>query len=82
MRAYVTSIGEPTTGICVDQLKRYGFDVILLDSKEPWIRKYRRFICEAVGPCLRIDADVVPNSQISVFVHAALARVASPMIGV
>ncbi len=65
MKAYVTSIGEKTTDICVRQLKRYGFDVVLLDKKEPWIEKYKNFIDKTPREdCLRVDADVVVNKHI------------------
>lgn len=64
MNAYVTSIGEKTTDICCEQLRRYGFNVILLDKKESWVDKYKRFINMAEGNCLRVDADVIVNSKI------------------
>lgn len=67
MKAYLTSIGEATTQICKDQLERFGFEVVLLDGKEPWIDKYRKFIeigSEAYENCIRIDADVIPNAGI------------------
>lgn len=64
MVAYVTSIGEKTTQVCCEQLKRFGFDVILLDTKESWQNKYKKFISLANEDCLRIDADVIPNKHI------------------
>ena len=64
MKAFVTSIGEKTTGICYEQLKRFGFDVILLNEKEEWINKYRKFIAIADEDCIRIDADIIPNENI------------------
>lgn len=64
MRAYVTSIGEKTTKVCCEQLKRFGFEVILLDKKEPWQSKYKRFIKMAGEDCIRIDADIIPNKHI------------------
>lgn len=72
MKAYVTSIGEKTTQICCEQLERYGFEVVLLDQIEPWIDKYKRFIEIAEGPCLRIDADVVVNSNILPFYNSCI----------
>lgn len=68
MKAFVTSIGEKTTGVCVRQLIRYGFEVHLLDKKEPWIEKYKRFLVEAQKTgedVLRIDADNIPNRNIA-----------------
>ena len=64
MRAYVTSVGEKTTDICVTQLKKFGFDVVLLDHKEKWIEKYKRFINIADEDCIRVDADIILNSNI------------------
>lgn len=67
MNAFVTSIGEVTTEIVVWQLERLGFEVSLLDGVEPWFNKYRRFIDKAHAlnkPCLRIDADTIPNRNI------------------
>lgn len=64
MKAYVTSIGEKTTQICVDQLKLFGFDVVLLDTKEDWFSKYKRFINLAKEDCIRVDADIIVNQNI------------------
>jgi len=64
MKAYVFSIGEKTTEICIDQLERYGFEVVLLDGFESIGNKYKRFIMNAEGSCLKIDADIIPNSNI------------------
>jgi hypothetical protein len=64
MIAYVTSVGEKTTEICVKQLQRRGFEVVLMDDKEPWIQKYARFIVQANRKgedCVRVDADVIVN---------------------
>ena len=67
MKAYLCSVGELTTQICVDQLKLFGFDVILLDEIEPWYDKYKRFIFQTEEDCIRIDADVIPNKNIKLF---------------
>ena len=64
MKAFVCSVGERTTHICCEQLKRFGFEVVLLDGKEHWIDKYKRFISIANEECLRIDADIIPNRNI------------------
>lgn len=64
MKAYVTSIGEKTTKICCEQLQRFGFEVVLLDGIEEWFDKYKRFIQIANENCIRIDADVIVNSNI------------------
>lgn len=69
MKAYLTTVGEKTTGICKEQLERYGFEVVLLDILESWPEKYKRFIRIAAHghePCIRIDADVIVNENIQV----------------
>lgn len=63
MKAYITSVGEKTTKLCCDQLERFGFEVILLDTEISWFDKYRRFINIANEDCLRIDADIIPNAN-------------------
>lgn len=65
MIAFVTSIGEKTTDLCVEQLKRYGFEVELLDKEETWLDKYKRFIVLATDDCLRIDADILVNKNVT-----------------
>jgi len=74
MIAYVTSVGEKTTQICVDQLKSFGFDVVLLDGVESWPNKYRRFINEAREDCIRVDADVIVNENIGVAIMKVIDR--------
>lgn len=64
MRAYLTSIGESTEQVCKYQLEKYGFEVILLNEKEPWIDKYKKFLNMANEDCIRIDADIIPNRHI------------------
>ena len=68
MKCFVTSIGETTTEICVEQLIKYGFDVILLDEPEYWVDKYKRFLrlAEECGDkkVLRMDADFIPGPEI------------------
>lgn len=67
MKAYVTSIGEPTTRLCCDQLKRYGFEVeVLKDSRTLW-GKLKEIYSRAEGDFLRVDADFVPNENIKDF---------------
>lgn len=64
MKAYVTSIGERTTEICVSQLEKFGFDVIISSAVEPWHQKYRRFLEIMDEDILRVDADVIVNKNI------------------
>ena len=65
MKAYVTSVGEKTTNICVEQLRKFGFEVVLLGEKESWPDKYKRFLNMANEDCIRIDADVIPNKYLA-----------------
>jgi hypothetical protein len=64
MKAYLCSVGQKTTNICKEQLERFGFEVVMLDKKQPWEEKYREFINTANEDCLRIDADIIPNESI------------------
>lgn len=66
MKAYVCSVGEKTTDICISQLRRYGFEVVHLSQIEPWHEKYKRFIKMASRnpeDCVRVDADVIVNKR-------------------
>lgn len=73
MTGYVCSIGEPTTGVCAQQLQKFGYKVIILDEKESWPEKYKRFIDDAFGNqyefVLRVDADVIINAKMLFFNH-------------
>lgn len=64
MKAFVTSIGEPTTWLCCDQLRRYGFDVVILKDDRSLAEKLREIYTQADDDFLRVDADVVPNRRI------------------
>lgn len=64
MRAYLTTIGEPTAKICQEQLIKMGFEVVVLDENESWFEKYTRFLNLAKENCIRIDADVIPNFRL------------------
>ena len=80
MKAYVTSIREKTTGICCEQLEKFGFEVVLLDKEESWESKYKRFINiahEANEGCLRIDADIIVNENIK---HVGTALINDELI--
>lgn len=68
MRAYIFSIGEPTTDLVCDLMREYGFDVVLYkDSTSLW-SKLKRFYHEALDSpdeeVIRIDADVIPNPNV------------------
>lgn len=66
MKCWVFSIGEPTTDLCCELLKEYGFEVILLQDDTTLQQKLKRFYIEASGEdeAMRIDADIIPNKSI------------------
>lgn len=77
MKAYVTSIGERTTEICVRELQRVGFEVELLDLPIPWHEKYMAFLTMAKmegKPCIRVDADVIVNDNIRVMKNMPMTK--------
>lgn len=61
MKAYVTSIGETTTDLCIWSLERNGFEVVLLKDNSPLVDKLQRIYAQADDDFVRIDADVVVN---------------------
>lgn len=72
MKAYVTSIGEKTEAICCEQLRKFGFEIVLLNEKEPWIEKYKKFLNLAYfnsQDCIRVDADIIVNQNILALKH-------------
>lgn len=62
--AYVTSIGEPTTDLCVWSLERQGFKVKLLQDKTSLWDKLVRIYDEAREDFIRVDADVIVNRNV------------------
>lgn len=68
MRCYVFSIGEKTTDLCVELMKEYGFDVVLLQDDTSLWDKLKRFYTEALLSddyiFARIDADIIPNQNV------------------
>lgn len=64
MIAFVTSIGETTTDLCVWSLERQGFDVVLLEDQNTLWSKLKFIFQSAHEDFLRVDADVVVNSNI------------------
>ena len=62
MKAYVTSIGEPTTKLCCWALERNGFDVFPVKHKESSLgKKLETIYMIAEDDFVRIDADVIVN---------------------
>ncbi|MDZ4228356.1 MAG: hypothetical protein U1E54_03860 [Candidatus Levybacteria bacterium] len=64
MKAFIFSVGEPTTDVAVWSLKRLGFDVTLMHNpKTSFYEKYREFLEKArqEDVVIRSDADVIVN---------------------
>ena len=61
MKAYVTSIGEPTTDLCVWQLKRLGFDITIIKDNRKLGEKLEDIYNQAEDDFIRVDADVIVN---------------------
>lgn len=64
MKAYVFSIGEPTTELCVWSLERLGFEVVLWQDNSRLWDKLRRLYFEAEADFVRADADCVFNKNV------------------
>lgn len=68
MKCYVFSIGESTTDLCVELMKSYGFEVVLYQDDTSLWHKLKRFYTEVVESgdqwAMRIDADIIPNSNV------------------
>lgn len=65
MKAYVTSLGETTTDLCVWSLERLGFDVVLLNDPNTILwEKLKEIYSIQNDDFLRVDADVVCNKNV------------------
>lgn len=68
MKAYVFSIGEPTTDLCVELMEKYGFDIQLIynETSSLW-DKLKYFYTKALETgdeyVMRIDGDIIPNKN-------------------
>lgn len=63
-KAYVTSIGETTTDLCVWSLERQGFEVELVQSPSSLWDKLRYIFAKENDDFVRVDADIVVNSNV------------------
>lgn len=65
MKAYVTSIGESTTELCVWSLERQGFDVELIQDPDTSLaHKLQEIYNLADDDFVRVDADVIVTRKI------------------
>ena len=69
MKAYIFSIGEPTTDLCIELMEKYGFEVVLYQDQTSLWNKLKRFYTEVMEStdkqAVRIDADIIPNKNVS-----------------
>ncbi len=63
MKAFVSSIGEPTTEVCVWSLERNGFEVELITGGGLLADKLKTIYEHAEDDFVRVDADVVVNQD-------------------
>lgn len=69
MKAFITSINEPTTELCRWQLERYGFQTVLIQDARSLGEKLEDIYNQADADFIRVDADVIVNSNIKI-VHS------------
>lgn len=69
MKCFVFSIGEPTTGLCVELMKKFGQEVYLDQAPDSLWHKLKRFYEVALESedeyFMRIDADILPNWNVN-----------------
>jgi len=72
IQAYVFSIGEPTTDLCLEALNRNGIDAVLYQSPSSFAEKYKTLMTTAKPPFLRVDADIIVNHRVQEYLEKAL----------
>lgn len=65
MIAYITSIGEPTVDLCRWSLQRNGFKTVLVQRDTSLADKLEEIYNVADEDFVRVDADVIPNKNLS-----------------
>lgn len=69
MKAYVTSIGEPTTELCRWSLERLGFETKLVKNDMSLADKLAMIFLMTDEDFIRVDADVIVNRNILELMH-------------
>lgn len=69
MKAFVFSIGERTTNLCIEQMEEMGFEVVLFQDRttslwEKLKKFYQSFLESGYETAVRIDADIIPNKNV------------------
>lgn len=65
MKAFVSTVGEPTTELCIWSLERNGFDVEVVAGGSLLVDKLKTIYETADEDFVRVDADVVPNRNLT-----------------
>lgn len=74
IKAYITSIGEPTTDLCEWSLKRLGFDTHIVYNETSSLGDKLEYIYGlADDDFIRVDADVIVNKELRRMVDIAKA---------
>jgi len=68
MKAYITSIGEPTTDLCVWSVKRKGFEPVLIKDSSTLNAKLEFIYNDTDDDFIRLDADVIINYNVQRFI--------------
>lgn len=70
MKAYVFSVGEPTTKLCVEALEKHGLDVVLMQDGSKFPVKYKKMMEEVEDDeFLRVDADIIINHRLDEYLE-------------
>lgn len=75
VKAYIFSIGEHTTDLCVDLMNKYGFETHLIynETSSLW-DKLKYFYTVALETdddvFVRVDADIIPNKNVNKLVKS------------
>jgi len=65
IKAYITSIGEPTTDLCEWSVKRLGFETVMIYNETSSLADKLEYIYnQADDDFIRIDADVIVNKNL------------------
>lgn len=65
MKCFVTSIGEPTTDLCIWSIARQGFEPVLVKDNSSFNAKLQYIYNEADNDFLRVDADIIVNKNVN-----------------
>lgn len=67
MKCIIFSIGEPTTELCHEALKRQGIEAEVWQDSSSFQDKFKR-LCEIEEDVLRVDADIIVNDNLPRFI--------------